>query len=54
MSVKNTRYKEFHFKSLGYKFYYKRKEIPKWLVFWNGFTLENILAGNSVINYKEF
>lgn len=53
MSIKNTRYREFHFASLGYKFYYKKKEVPKFMVFWNGFKLIDILAGNSVIDYKK-
>lgn len=53
MSAKNRKYKEFHFASMGYKFYYRKKEVPKFMVFWNGFKLDDILAGNSVITYKD-
>lgn len=53
MSIKNTRYKEFHFASVGYKFYYKKKEIPKFMVFWAGFKLVDILAGNTMLNVKK-
>lgn len=46
-------YAEFHLLLMGYDCYINEKYVPKWVLYWNGWSANDIIQGLTKVKLKE-
>ena len=48
----NTEFLQFHLRLRGYKFYFKNKEIPIFILYWRGYDEDKLIFNQTDIKTK--